>query len=248
MEKFVILTTKRTGSTRLVSLLDSHPQIMCMEELLLSADCLKTSPLKYAYSSFRNKNLVSKLRHKFFRERSNRKYLEFVFSEKEYSACGFKVMGSQIRENLNMISILNEMSVKFILLKRKNLLKKLISHKIALTTGEWSRKKSDEYDRIKVKLDKSTLLNGLDNLVRADRNLEKLLTGCQVLTVFYEDTFGKNQTKVLTEILSFLNIKGSAILKSNLMKQNSNQLIDLVENYKEIVEILEPTDYKSFLN
>ena len=79
MNKFIIYGTKRTGSSLMVSLLDSHPEILCVGEAIkINSKGIKH--YKFSYDSYRKKNLISFMMHYLSRDKNLEKYLNFIYN------------------------------------------------------------------------------------------------------------------------------------------------------------------------
>ena len=142
--KFLIITQPRSGSAWFMSCLSSYPQIYCPElPTLFSKHNL--SPIQWfkprflqvdtpfsPYYKYRSISFKRKLAHRFNRNKLIYDFLSELYSENHNAeAVGFKVNYSQINRYSAMISWVKQNDVKIIHLVRNNLLKRLVSHKIA---------------------------------------------------------------------------------------------------------------------
>lgn len=114
-DKFLILSRSRTGSNLLRSLLSSHPDVICLGEIFGSVgnevknDIIK-SPIKYL------------------------KRIAFGYHKKNIKSVGFKIFyyHPEFKCSTNIWNYLeNQNNIKIIHLKRKNILRTILSRKIA---------------------------------------------------------------------------------------------------------------------
>lgn len=135
--KFILLSKPRSGSTLVVSSLNSHPNIVCYGETFLENEC------HFDYFPFfpaNNDQSILYLRDKnpikFLKAFIYRKYLP------NFTSVGFKLFYFQnfteIYPSLGKF-ILKNKDIHIIHLIRRNSLKCLISHKIAELTNQWQK-------------------------------------------------------------------------------------------------------------
>ena len=93
MGKFVIISTKRTGSTLLIELLDSHPAVLCAGEIFFPP-----SGSEYAFRRYVEQSAGRKFMHQILRRRLVKEFLDEFYAQDGYDAIGFKYMYSQARQ------------------------------------------------------------------------------------------------------------------------------------------------------
>ena len=119
MTKFVVFGLQRTGTTWVVSLLQSHPGILSLGEIFSQ----KENKLKVGIPSYKlylkqlspgivdgapqHKNMITP-------------YLDTIFSKKGYDAIGFKLMLNQITKYQKVMEYLKENRFKAILVNRES--------------------------------------------------------------------------------------------------------------------------------
>ena len=129
--RFVIVNAPRTGSTMLRLMLNSHPDICCHGEVFTGD--------KKRLRSFVGLNMQvdSPLKQMFLRMRNDApaRFLgDFVFYAGAHLAAGFKIVYSVLESPLweeLFRAVLDDREIRIIHLKRKNRLKRYLSHYIA---------------------------------------------------------------------------------------------------------------------
>ena len=208
-EKFIILTKARSGSNLLVSFLNSHPNVYCEGEVFWK---LEGRP----YEQILEKSLGKQpwyVKAKGFKI--------FYFHPLDAEECG-------VWNDLEAMK-----DVKVIHLQRKNILKSLISMKIALQSDEWmsTHNNKNKPPRKAVHIPETQLR---DLLEKTDDRIEKgneLFKDHQMINVFYEDFV--SDTEEYFRILDFLGVKRIAP-RTVLERQNPESMYQLVENYAEL--------------
>lgn len=249
--KFCVITTPRSGSTWLATLLDSHPQIKSFEEpFIWRAErpnwTDKDFPTYYNYKT----NLDKKSPLTLFR------YLDILDtykSDNDFDIIGFKIMYNQIQENPEVIIKLLLDRYRIVHLIRQNYLDIIISraakrqHRIAHSNQiESSQIQSTK----QVVLDTSSLIADLNRCSRNNklfRTLLKLMP-LPVLEITYE-SMQKDYNQVLRSVADFLGVNSDAIaFKSELKKLNKGDYAEKIANYEGVVETLTGSNYLKFLN
>jgi LPS sulfotransferase NodH len=129
--KFVLIGTGRTGSTLLKMLLNSHANIKIFEEIIHTESDVRSWATEVDSLKFIsvNEDPIKYLSNHIFRE-----YTEDI------KAVGFKLFYQQARNSewKHIWEYLRNTKVKVIHIKRKNLLARYLSLKLAFKTGVWS--------------------------------------------------------------------------------------------------------------
>jgi LPS sulfotransferase NodH len=220
--KFVVVTRSRTGSNLLISLLNSHKHINAQGEA--------------------------------FRRLNNKTSLEIynsIFPLKSlYKCLGFKLFyyhPLDSDDNLIWRLLEKDKNIKIIHLKRNNLLRVHVSRLIAEKTDEWARIDNSNLNiNKKVEVSLTNLMKDFNETKNHIINTEKLFREHNVLEVVYEDLIN-NQQETIDSILSFLNVK-KVILKSSLVRQNPEELKNLISNYDEVKNALIKSDYQYMID
>lgn len=215
---FMVLGHARTGSTLLMRLLASHPGVYVEEETFQKVG---RKPIRLI--------------------------LGRIYSSKprNIKAAGFKILYTQPldRKDSKVWDLLTEDSkIHVIHLKRRNVLRIVASRKIALKTGEWTRKTGSANDRKKlVRIEKEELIKKIEEVSNWEREHAERFKDHPVLDVYYEDLANDRENTMQT-VLKFLKLE-DAPLATTLRKQNPEHLSKLIENYEELKEEFKGTPY-----
>lgn len=246
---FCILTTQRSGSTWLVSLLDSHPQIKAFSELLIGETFAHPSD-EYLPWSDEHLSLFYEFEkaHPGFKLFQVFQYLEALSHYPGlHRAIGFKLMYSQLVKRPEILLKLIFGQYKIINLVRENPLDIIISKANLQRSGSPHFKKEQALQAIELKpallrkeLEKQ---DGKTKLMRTVLNLLPL----QVLNISYE-SLCENQSIVIKSVLNFLGVEDTKIsLTSNLKKISKGDYSQKIENFEEVKMALSGTKFQKFL-
>ena len=244
--KFCVITTPRSGSTWLATLLDSHPQIKSFEEpFIWRADRPNWTDKDFpTYYNFKN-NATKKSIFTLF------KYLDILNTyqaETDFDTIGFKIMYNQIQENPEVMLKLLLDNYRIIHLIRQNYLDVIISraakkqHKIAHSSTVQSKTKQ-------VTIDTSHLIEDLNRCDRNNKIFRSLLKiiPLKVLEITYE-SMQQDYNQVLRSVADFLDVSSDSItFRSDLKRINKGEYADKIANYDRVLETLSGSNYMKFL-
>lgn len=234
MKNFTILTTPRTGSTWLGTLLDSHPDIKVYGELFLPYDV----PEKYEDLRQHDPDKLFRFKkeEKGIRPWITWKYLDHVFSYHPDQVGSFKLMAWPLIKNFEILFYLKGHKIPVIYLKR-NLTDRVLSYAIAQQRKDFHSLNGQSNDE-RITLD----LDFVKRFARRQRLLDRMLSvllpfiGKQVLTIDY-DALEENTGKELYKIYDFLGV--SAVPgDSPIEKSVSVPYKNVVENYDDVMKII----------
>jgi len=158
MNRFVIITAGRTGSSYLQSMLDSHGDISCKGELLkttedrdISADAIDL-------------------------------YLDNTAFNKGKKVQGFKMLYYQFNHYKNF-----NLDAKYIHLLRRNLLRQYVSYLNAGKKKKWNSTKEEDKTNKPVEVNIDKFEKYKKSYYENRKKVERFLTGKEVLTVYYEE-------------------------------------------------------------
>ena len=220
-KKFVIFGRGRSGSTLLVRLLNSHPDIHCDGELLHDKVAF---PMLYVQS-------------------------KAVYSEKP--VYGFKLLSYQLvsvqdmRKPTHFLKDLHERGYRVIYLRRENLLYHALSNIGARRRGRFHQRVGDRYlEQEKMHVDVKEVLKwmrGSDHLRKLE---EEILKETPHLSLTYESHLSvhENHQTTFDKICRFLNLKTSSV-SADLVKLMPRKLEEIVENCEELCDSLRNTEY-----
>ena len=221
---FIVLTRSRTGSNMLISMLDSHPNIRAEGELLRDLN-----PKFHGVA------------------------LNLVFSRQPsyIGASGFKIFYGHARQDSgtrvwDQLERMEHLSV--VHLKRRNILRTVVSERIALDQGIWLARSSQNLPkprkRIRLSIEEAERAFSLTKLreTEGDRRFGDLA----LLDVYYEDLVCEAQA-IFRKVTEFLNVPFVEPI-TRLRKQNPEPLTDLLVNYDELQSAFSGTEWQHFFD
>lgn len=221
--RYIILARARTGSNLLVSYLKSHPN--------LHAESLE---------------LFGKLN-----DRDYKQILDQVFSKQPFyiRAAGFKIMYNHPVDDKNSdlwFDLARTKDLHVIHLKRRNILRSIISGRIAKDQGVWysTGGRPKEPVRKKVNYTKDELEDLFIQTQEWQNKGDQMFHDHPLLNIYYEDLTQNLETEFsrITDFLGVKRIKPKTILK----KQNPEKLSSLIENYDELKNDFTGTEWYSY--
>jgi hypothetical protein len=227
---FVLVAQVRTGGHLLVDLLNSHPRVHCDYEPFLP---------RWRDNPFRPQLLLRKaFSYRYVEKRSK------LYSTQLY---GFKLLINQVFFPKRTLSALHRKGWKIIHLRRRNIVRQAASLLIARKTGEWHREAQEDAHHQKVLLDCREFLGQ----IRGQRNItakeDALLRKYPHLSVDYEPfcrTGGYQETS--ERIFECLGLS-PCVVTTKFLRMHAGPLREYIENYDEVVRVLDGTEYGSLL-
>src|SRR5262245_17536452 len=221
--RFVILAAPRTGSNMLCTILDSHPQILCHHEIFNPNGIFYALGLRDG--SFNVGTLEDRLRDPL-------DFLRRIWkADMDHAWVGFKMTHRQNETVFN--SVLNDPSVKKIVLRRENRIKTYVSWLVAQQTGQWEvYRKADLARRPRVAVDETELRQHIaeneDYLSYIERVLEA--TRQHWVRVGYERLL--ENSGECERVLQFLGVSTEACpMEPKSVRQNPADLRELICNF-----------------
>jgi len=245
IQKFIITCAPRTGSTMLRMMLDSHSDIVCHGEVI----ALKGTPNlgKYAKVIAKTQEELNQL----LAADPTRFLYEYVWGDPNCSAIGCKIKYRQLEEQFPEVfkAILADKSIKIVHLRRKNLLKRHVSNRLAASqkTPTVILGKQQQTDRAqqRISIDLDKCLADIEHIKRSEQAFINYFSDHPVFEVFYEDLTAPG-SQDLFELQDFLGVNPINI-QPKTVKLNSNDLADVIENYEQIRQKLSGTVYADYL-
>jgi 3,4-dihydroxy 2-butanone 4-phosphate synthase/GTP cyclohydrolase II len=237
-ERFVILTTPRTGSNWLCSLLGSHREVLCHHELF--------NPERIIYTRAWPGGALD-LGTQEERDRDALGFLERVWERR----CGRRVVGFKLNRGQSeavLQKVLADRSIRKIVLRRRNRVRTFVSEKLAQLTGEWeSYPESARGGRpVRLVVDVAELrAHAAEN----ERYFGRLLlalreSGQDHLELTYEELCGAEERR---RVLRFLGVATDRELVGETRQQHAEPLRDLISNYDELAAALRGSDLEAEL-
>jgi len=244
---FVVLSTQRSGSTWVVDMLTSHPRVVAYSELFMHGG--EGTPrwgqeqrLEYWQTYSHGKHRIAKpywLWH----------YLGEAFEERPgVDAIGFKLMYSQLtRISRPLMPMLWLKRVRIIHLIRRNALDVVLSKEAgAAREGKLHARDGDEVEEVRLNLDTDTLLRRMTLHERAiaGARVRFKRVGLPYTEVVYEDLAADQSG--FASLFEFLGVEPQ-LVTSSLQKLNPTSHEALIENYGEVRDALQGTDFAAQL-
>lgn len=240
MNKFIVLSTQRSGSSFVCSLLDSHPRIRCLEEIFM-----RRNRNAITYRSYRNASLRRRLEHLLERRRSIESYLAGVYdAQPDLDAVGFKLMYEQVQRYPELVDWCRSNDVMVVHLIRMNALKTIVSRQVALKRGVYLSTKPVK--PVTVSLNTSRLVPELERAARLVDTNRSIFSSLPYTELFYEH-FLARRGEELGRVLSFLGCDDDVQLTSDLVKTSPDSLATLIDNYEDVRRRLAGTRFEPFL-
>ena len=221
---FIVLGRSRVGSNLLNSFLNQQKQVIAHSEL------------------------AGKLFGK-----SPEKLLDEIYCryQKRIKAVGFKIFyyhpqddeSGAIWEDLKEID-----NLCVIHLKRKNILRTLLSREIAGKTNTYAQlgknKKLDPIEKRRVNLTPLKLIKGFQQTHNWEQQFDEFFKHQKVIPITYEQLIAAPDAQV-QRITNEFEIDYHPV-EQHLQKQNIEPLSDLIENFEELVDYFKPTPWHIF--
>jgi len=210
---FVIVTTGRTGSSHLVSLVDSHPDARCFLEPF------NPSAPDYTFQNSPHDDPMA--------------YLDELTEAVEERMVGFKLPWGSLHEVPELFPLLRDPALRVLHLVRRDRLRQYLSIELAHATGIWH-----SYDGLqpptRVRLDPDTYVAWVKGAVVADAVLAELAHGHPHLTIEYEELGRVDRQEAALEMLG-LPVRA---LRSDYVRVTAprGHISDVIVNWEEFVE------------
>ena len=225
--RFIILTDQRSGSNHLAGLLDSHRSVRVAGELF-NPDRHHLDPgheLVEGLGDLRSQDPVA--------------YLEAFYAQPLDDATthlGFRLFHDHARqrpEKAIWTALRRMRNLQVIHLQRRNLLKNLLSLKLALRSSRWQRLEGEppvRYEPLRIEFKEAVA-----HIRTRERNFawgSRFFRRHQKTEIFYED-LERDEEHRLEDLLRFLGLPPQS-LKSSTRKQNQQTTRELIENHAEL--------------
>ena len=223
--RFIVLARSRTGSNLVISSLNSHPQVRCDGEIL---------------NKLNGRRFEKVLSHTFGKQPS------FI------RARGFKIFYYHPQDDptCRLWDTLESMrDLHVIHLKRTNILRTIISRKIAARKGAWTslseqRHKQVGKAQLKVTFTVQELREGFQQTRSWEENWDERFKHHAHLNISYED-ITQRRAEQFQAMFSFLGVSPRETV-SDLQRQNPQDMRSLVDNYDELKIAFADTKWARF--
>ena len=221
--KFIVLARSRTGSNLLISILNSPWSIVARGEI---------------FSRLNGRTPETSLANVFCR------HPQYV------KAVGFKIFYYHPQDDdsgriWHLLQSMEDLCV--IHLKRENILRTLVSRKIADRTNTWIQKETGETIALserRVRFTKDELLEGFQQTRGWENQFDEAFRSKQLIQVTYEQLLAAPQEN-FRRLADALGVTSNAS-RVPLKKQNPESLSQLIENYQDLKGSFAGTEWATF--
>jgi LPS sulfotransferase NodH len=247
-DRFVLITTQRTGATFFRSCLESHPDIECPGTLFAQKVRFKYFSVdwrKSYYREYRSRTLRNRIAHWSDRRKAVHGCLDEAYGATGGAkVLGFKISYSNFERYPSIAEWLTQNDIKVIHWFRRNLVKRHVSAltKQARGKAHFTR----QVERVKVHVDVGELLRDLKRKTHLIGKYRAMFQGKEHIEVYYEDFLAQQESEA-RRILDFLGVNPDTPLSTGLVKQNPDRLQEIIENYDQVWAALEGTDFQHYL-
>ena len=250
VRKFVLVTEGRTGSTWVIHLLESHPEIVCFGELFHenfygtlpdgSQDIVTwnsyTASLPRAHGRIERFRMYFKYFDQYiYRQRPGRK------------AIGFKLSYTQAVRGFAILAYLKAHRVSVIHLLRRNHLDRILSEDAIHARAQLHARVGVTVAPVQIHLEPESLLRRIEDRDQQNRSAREFYSklGVPCFELFYEDLL-KDQS-AMVGVLRFLGVDPTQPLHSPLQKLNPTDHRQIIANFDEVRDVLEGTPFAHLL-
>lgn len=257
MRPFVIITTQRSGSGLLTSLLNSHPEITCYHELLLNDELDSPYNFYNYWLGEIGRDPANLAYHGCYRVTD--RFLERTFAHGEGAvAVGFNIKYNHLAHIPWMLDRLQAMGVGVIHLIRWNLLKTHVSEALNQMQAKLGRKAhgTSKLPTARLALDAQGLVADLERRAHAIETFRTTLGNrFDCLELCYEDLTRDRDDEGgvahphAMRLYEFLGLRDRDVaLETELRKTNPDDLAHVVTNYDESAAALRGTRWEYLLD
>ena len=173
---------------------------------------------------------------------------------------GFEVLSTQLQAGLidtrEFVSMLDDFGVRqFILLTRRNILRKIVSNLVARERGRWRLKMGETAPMTRIFIDPENvrlactkpLVEHIRDFREDYRALEETLGNRRTLQLVYEDDIAGDPRCAYRRICEFLNL-AQVDLSVRHTRTTPQPLRDVIRNYNEVEMAIADTEFAWMLN
>lgn len=238
-QQFIILTDQRSGSNHLGDLLDSHRCVRVAGEIFNPSHqhISRNHPLPQHYRNLRTRDPIA--------------YLNTFFSQPldpSITHLGFRIFHDHARsrrERSIWTVLRRKKELQVIHLKRRNLLRNLLSLKLAERSNQWERLEGTPpvlYEPLRIQYEEA--INHFRARERNFSHASRFFQRHRKIEIFYEDLVKQKELE-LNRILHFLGLPPQR-LTSSTRKQNQQCIQELIENHAELKARFRKTSWRDF--
>jgi hypothetical protein len=242
--KFVIVTSQRSGSNMLVSMIDSHPQIRCFGELMrVTPDWMKRDGYRGVLRMLEKVDPV--YREDTFRFAHPHDFVNAVFSlVPNRQSYGFK---QHLNQNPDFLySLIKDPDWNILLLDRENKLAQYSSQKVSQATGQGNAPKGTKIIRVQVEFKENEFKKFVKQKEKEwDVIKQKLKSnGKNYFTIRYTDLISRSAKE---SMLQFLGVDSLFQMDPGTEKRNSSDILSRFSNPEKIISVLEQMGHSEWI-
>lgn len=234
--RFVLLGQQRVGSNFLLSMLGRHPDVLAFGEIFSSPKNLQWG----SGTDDETRRLLPRPDEALVARR-NADPIGFLQTHvfggiaEPYRAVGFKLFYEHCRDEATRRVwdwLRDSTDIKIIHLKRRNILRTLLSKRLANATAVWYATEKDGYKPTSIALKEKDCREFFERTLMAEREADWLLRRHACLPVYYED-LEEQPAATLCAAQVFLGVR-PVPAESPLVKQQTLPLPVAIENFAEL--------------
>jgi hypothetical protein len=254
----LLISRQRSGTGALGSVLDQHPQVAYLGEVLHN-DSVDKLPNYFAFlhselaanprAYLPSQRVATFDRYMAFLEQYTPKPIKFL-DVKYNSTHHLNGFWHSISDPPILIERAKHLRLPVIHLVRKNLLRAFISGKLAEANKVWHATRTDEITIIKMAIVSHQLTNYIRTGTEEINLIAEFLARCErLLCLEYSLLFDQHGIlpRTALQLQDFLGIDEITLIKPNFVKQVEGRLEDIIENYDEIYRLLIRTPHSWML-
>lgn len=226
-QKFLIFFHPRSGSTLLCNLLKSHPNVFCDGEIFGG----RTRKIFFPQTYLKGNSV-----------RTHKSVYGFKLNIRQLS------QQKKLGEPQDFLRQLQQQDWKIIYTLRQNTLRQAISFFIAQQRNRWVNITKNQLNN-KVSIDCSLLIDYMEQVEKAIEYEKQLLAPIPHLTLIYEENFlhAEQHQNTLDQVFEYIGVDSMPVQTRVSKTFTSDELSDIIENYEELVMVLNATKYAHFL-
>jgi hypothetical protein len=256
----VILARQRSGTGALGTVLDQHPEIKYMGEVFhhdkvdkppnyfwfIRRKLEKDPDIILPNESQRRFDAYAR----FLEKRSGR--INTVIDVKYSSTHHFNAHWLGIGDPPGLFKILNARGTPIVHLLRTNYLKAFVSGRLAEMNGIWHARKDTEIKIRSLRVDIRACMSFVEKQTRQDEQIRQVLKSHpKLMRLNYEELFddaGALKSNIAEQLAQFFGVAPFKRLLPVTVKQTSDQLRDVIENFEEVETAVQRTPYAWMLS
>lgn len=249
MQRFVIISIPRSGSTLLTRSLDEHPEIFCAGEIFNTSKDVHHAEWHFASWGFDSTSHGVQRINRIINYPNHRlraiPHIQSFYGDnvKGETARGFKLMLSNIKSAPYMWDYIRRENIKVIVLIRKNIFKTVLS-RYRKAINRVAHVTDGAAPDIHFSVPAQKAMEQMKDLQRANNKLISCSEGMNRLVMYYEDFFNWDET--MNKVQQFLEVTVLA-LPPVLKKVGADKWQNEVENYKEVEALLQQNNFSEYI-